>query len=219
MAERYIPLFLDFNETTQDLTDEECGRLIRAVIRYANGEDTEDLLQGAERIAFRFLKGNVDRNIQLSAARAKAGTKGGSISKPKQTEAKASKTTTKTKTEPKTKTETDTKTHTQPFLPDTEAAGIQSGHDRVLEAAQNAGFKSSPAERAGLLSLCAEYGPDRTISGIGECVRHAAPTLAYLEAVLKGTGKKTPQIPGSYQQRDYSSEQEAAMDRMMAMEW
>ena len=33
MAERYIPIFLDFNETTQDLTDEECGRLIRAVVR------------------------------------------------------------------------------------------------------------------------------------------------------------------------------------------
>ena len=221
MAERYIPLFLDFNETTQDLTDEECGRLIRAVIRYANGEDTEPLLQGAERIAFRFLKGNVDRNIQLSRTRAKAGSKGGSTSKPKQAETKGSKNPTKTKTEPKTKTETDTKTHTQPFLPDTEAAGIQSGHDRVLEAAQNAGFKSSLAERAGLLSLCAEYGPDRTVSGIGECVRHAAPTLAYLEAVLKGTGKKKPPSSDSptYRQRDYSSEQEAAMDRMMAMEW
>ena len=76
MAERYIPLFLDFNETTQDLTDEECGRLIRAVVRYANGEDTEPLLTGVERIAFRFMKGNVDRNIQLSETRADAGRKG-----------------------------------------------------------------------------------------------------------------------------------------------
>ncbi len=291
MAERYIPLFLDFNETTQDLTDEECGRLIRAIIRYANGEDTEPLLQGAERIAFRFLKGNVDRNIQLSRTRAKAGSKGGSTSKPKQAEAKGSKNPTKTKTEPKTKTETDTDTqpqystkspaeptsttatgnahpanpknnthpattdsakptnsnkinttHTHPpnhttnttnttnpttatatatqsFLPDTEAAEIQHGHDRVLEAAQNAGFKSSPAERAGLLRLCAEYGPDKTVSGIGECVRHAAPTLAYLEAVLKGTGKKNPRSPNNYQQRDYTSEQDAAMERMMTMEW
>ncbi len=231
--------------------------------------------------------------IQLSQTRAKAGSKGGSTSKPKQTETKGSKNPTKTKTEPKTETETKTDTdhqpqystkspaeptsttatgnthpatpknnthpattdstkptnsnkintpHTQPpnhttnttnttnpttatttatqsFLPDTEAAGIQHGHDRVLEAAQNAGFKSSPAERAGFLRLCAEYGPDKTVSGIGECVRHAAPTLAYLEAVLKGTGKKNPRSPNNYQQRDYTSEQDTAMERMMTMEW
>lgn len=249
MAERYIPLFLDFNETTQDLTDEECGRLIRAVVRYANGEDTESLLTGVERIAFRFMKGNVDRNLELSAVRARAGKKGGTISRPKQTEAKQSKNATKTKTDTKTKTETksetDTETNpgtesapdtepdtvpdiepntepnTEPFLPDGEAADIQDGHNQVLEAAQDAGFKSSPAERAGLLRLCADYGPDRTIHGIGECVRHSAPTLAYLEAVLKGTGKKKPPSADSktYQQRDYTGEQDTAVTRMMTLDW
>ena len=76
MAERYIPLFLDFNETTQDLTDEECGRLIREIVRYANGENSGTSLQGMELIAFRFMKGGIDRNLELSATRAKAGTKG-----------------------------------------------------------------------------------------------------------------------------------------------
>ena len=76
-------------------------------------------------------------------------------------------------------------------------------------------------QQAGLLRLCADYGPDKTVHGIGECVRHSAPTLAYLEAVLKGTGKK--KLPSTdsktYQQRDYTSEQDAAMERMMTMEW
>ena len=245
MAERYIPIFLDFNETTQDLTDEECGRLIRAVVRYANGEETEPLLTGAERIAFRFMKGNVDRNIQLSETRAQAGSRGGTVSKPKQTEAKASKpkqteakgskntTKTKTETNTNTKTETDTETNptaepapdtepdTDPFLSDSEAVEIRDGHNRVLEAAQDAGFKSSLAERAGLLRLCADFGPDRTVRGIGECVRHSAPTLAYLEAVLKGTGKKKPPSSDSptYRQRDYTGEQDTAMTRMMTLDW
>ncbi len=238
MAERYIPIFLDFNETTQDLTDEECGRLIRAVVRYANGEETEPLLTGAERIAFRFMKGNVDRNLELSSIRARAGRKGGTASKPKQTEAKQSKNATKTKTDTNTKTETETDTDTEtnpapdaadsnpttdpePFLSDSEAAEIQDGHNRVLEAAQDAGFKSSPAERAGLLRLCADYGPDKTVQGIGECVRHSAPTLAYLEAVLKGTGKKKPPSNDSktFQQRDYTGEQDAAITRMMTLDW
>ena len=247
MAERYIPLFLDFNETTQDLTDEECGRLIRAVVRYANGEDTESLLTGVERIAFRFMKGNVDRNIQLSETRADAGRKGAAVTngRIRQTPAKPAKktTNTKTKTDTKTETQTDTNTetnpgtesapdtvpdterntepNTEPFLPDEEAADIQDGHNQVLEAAQDAGFKSSPAERAGLLRLCADYGPDKTVRGIGECVRHSAPTLAYLEAVLKGTGKKKPPSTDSktYQQRDYTGEQDTAVTRMMTLDW
>lgn len=250
MAERYIPLFLDFNETTQDLTNEECGRLIRALVRYANGENSETSLQGMELIAFRFMKGGIDRNLELSATRAKAGTKGAMAtnSKKQQTPAKTGKRTTKTKTDTKTNTKTETKTDTDtepeaapqtapqtephpgaadntpgpdPFLPDGEAQNIQSGHDRVLDAAQNAGFKSTPAEQAGLLNLCAAYGPDRTVAGIGECVKHSAPNLAYLEAVLKGTQKKrqNPKDIHAYSQRDYSGEQQAAMERMMTMDW
>ena len=93
--------------------------------------------------------------------------------------------------------------------------------ETVLEAAQDAGFKSSPAERAGLLRLCADYGPEKTVHGIGECVRHSAPTLAYLEAVLKGTGKKKPPSTDSktYQQRDYTGEQDTAVTRMMTLDW
>lgn len=246
MAERYIPLFLDFNETTQDLTNEECGRLIRALVSYANGENSETSLQGMELIAFRFMKGGIDRNLELSAVRAKAGAKGAMAanSKKQQTPAKAGKNITKTKTDTKTKTESDTKTEPEaapqtapqtephpgtanntpgpdPFLPDGEAQDIQSGHSKVLDAAQNAGFKSSPAEQAGLLNLCAAYGPERTVAGIGECVKHSAPNLAYLEAVLKGTKKKRqdPKDIHAYSQRDYSGEQQAAMERMMTMDW
>lgn len=84
MAKEFLPLFLDFNETTQDLNDEQCGRLIRALVDYANGNDP--CIEGGELIAFRFLKGSIDRNDKLSAIRAEAGSKGG-----KQTQANASK--------------------------------------------------------------------------------------------------------------------------------
>lgn len=74
MSREYVPLFLDFNESTQDLTDEECGRLVRAIIDYANGREYENRLVGAEKIAFRFLKGAIDRNQAISEVRAKAGS-------------------------------------------------------------------------------------------------------------------------------------------------
>jgi hypothetical protein len=74
VGKEYIPLFLDFNETTQDLTDEECGRLIRAIVAYANDDDYQNILTGGEKIAFRFLKGLVDRNAAISEKRALART-------------------------------------------------------------------------------------------------------------------------------------------------
>lgn len=99
MAKEFLPLFLDFNETTQDLTDEQCGRLIRALVDYANGMEPD--LDGKEIIAFRFLKASIDRNEKLSAVRAAAGSKGGkqtqaNASNRKQTEANGSKTEQKT---------------------------------------------------------------------------------------------------------------------------
>lgn len=84
MAKEFLPLFLDFNETTQDLNDEQCGRLVRALVDYANGIERD--ISGMELLAFRFLKGSIDRNDKLSAIRAEAGSKGG-----KQTQANASK--------------------------------------------------------------------------------------------------------------------------------
>lgn len=74
MAKGYFPLFFDTLEETQDLTDEEFGRLVRAVGAYASGdEDYADIITGNERYAFRFLKGQIDRNAEISTARAKAG--------------------------------------------------------------------------------------------------------------------------------------------------
>ena len=107
----------------------------------------------------------------------------------------------------------------EPFLSDDEAGQIQSDHNQILDAAQNAGFKSTPAERAGLLNLYAAHGLDKMIAGIGECVTHSAPNLAYLTAVLNGTGKKkandATDVHG-YAQRDYSNAQQEAIARMMA---
>ena len=76
MAKEFLPLFLDFNETTQDLSDAQCGHLVRSLVDYANGKEPE-ISDGMELMAFRFLKGTIDRNARLSAVRATAGAKGG----------------------------------------------------------------------------------------------------------------------------------------------
>lgn len=96
MGKEYVPIFFDWLETTQDLSAEEKGRLIDAVITYAAGGDYEALLEGAEKIAFRFLKGQIDRNAAISDARSRAGAnkqeqKQEEESKPEQTETNGNK--------------------------------------------------------------------------------------------------------------------------------
>lgn len=91
MAKEYVPIYLDWSENTQDLTAEEKGNLIDAVILYASGQEYEHLLTGGTKIAFRFMKGQIDRNSAISDARAKAGSNkkeqaGATANKPGQTE-------------------------------------------------------------------------------------------------------------------------------------
>ena len=97
---------------------------------------------------------------------------------------------------------------------------IQSDHDRVLNAAEDAGFKMSNDVRATLIALYADHGLQKLLDGMKSCVDHGAPNLAYLKAVLKGEPRKD-KSPGKtvtaqqYSQRSYDGEQEAAMRRML----
>lgn len=72
MAKEYVPIFYEWLDVTQDLTAEEKGNLIDAVVSYASGREYEHLLTGGCKIAFRFLKGQVDRNAALSDVRRNA---------------------------------------------------------------------------------------------------------------------------------------------------
>ena len=73
MAKEYVPIYFDWLDNTQDLTPEEKGNLIDAVVSYACGLEYEAYLTGGARIAFRFFKGQIDRNAVISEVRAKAG--------------------------------------------------------------------------------------------------------------------------------------------------
>ena len=59
MSMQYVKVFYDWKEQTAELTDEEFGSLMRALICYANGEDT-GVLTGAVRILFPMFRRFVD---------------------------------------------------------------------------------------------------------------------------------------------------------------
>ena len=91
MAKEYVPIFFDWLDVTQDLTAEEKGNLIDAVVAYAAGQEYEHLLTGFVRIAFRFMKGQIDRNSAISDVRSKARSKTND-NKPEQNETNENKT-------------------------------------------------------------------------------------------------------------------------------
>ena len=92
------------------------------------------------------------------------------------------------------------------FIDDEDARQIQTEQDRILDAAEDAGFKVSNSVRANLLRLYADYGLDKMLAGFESCVKHGATNLAYLEACVKGTGqKKTGRVlpAQDFEQRSY----------------
>lgn len=93
---------------------------------------------------------------------------------------------------------------------------IQADHNKVIDAAEDAGFKMSNDVRAALINLYAEHGLQKVLDAMKSCVEHGATNLAYLKAVLSGKPKKTG---SGYEQRDYSDEQDKAFERLMNMAW
>ena len=109
----------------------------------------------------------------------------------------------------------ESESESESFIADDEAHKIQSEHNRVLDAAEDAGFKQSNSVRANLLQLYAEYGLEKMLAGFDSCVKHGAVNLAYLEACLKDKPKKTkPKVEAQdFEQRDYTGVQQQALDQ------
>ena len=99
-----------------------------------------------------------------------------------------------------------------------DAQKFQHDHDKVIEAAQNAGFHCSPTVNSMLIALYADYGLEKVLDAINECATHSATSIAYLRAVLKGGPKKAKAYVSAqdFTQRDYSEvpeEMNKALDR------
>jgi hypothetical protein len=233
----------DYYDRIKRLSNEEVGSLFRNLMLYHAGryDEMKDFVD-AEGIAFDFIANDIDRMEEKYNSTCETnrlnGSKGGrpkkrTVSekteqnpiKPAETELNPTK---PYKDKDKDKDKEQNK-ESYSFMDDATAAEIQHDHDRVLTAAEDAGFKMSNTVRARLIALYADNGLEKMLSGFNECATHGAPTIAYLEAVLKGTGKKKPQmkvLPAQqYDQRDYSgvqaelmAEQDREMEEYMKKE-
>ena len=92
-----------------------------------------------------------------------------------------------------------------------QAHEIVKEQQKILNAAENAGFPKTDIVRAHLIDLYADYGLEKVLKGIDECATHSASSVAYLKAVLNGSGRRrsTPRVVAQdFEQRDYSDVQD-----------
>jgi len=231
----------DYYDRIKRLSNEEVGSLFRNLMLYHAGryDEMEDFVD-AEGIAFDFIANDIDRMEEKYNSTCETnrlnGSKGGrpkkrTVSEKTEQNPIKSAETELNPTKPYKDKDKDKEQNKESysFMDDSTAAGIQHEHDRIFTAAEDAGFKMSNTVRARLIALYANHGLEKMLSGFNECATHGAPTIAYLEAVLNGTGKKKPQmkiLPAQqYDQRDYSgvqaelmAEQDREMEEYMKKE-
>lgn len=72
MAQHYTPIWDDWTEVTQELNDQEKGRLIDAIVAYDNGGNWQERIKGNERYVFPGYKARIDRWKETCDSRAES---------------------------------------------------------------------------------------------------------------------------------------------------
>ena len=209
----------DYLKKTSRLSDEELGRVFRALMTY-HETGVEPDLGTVESMAFDFIRVDIDRaekeykekcdrnrDIRLTAI---------------ENERKRSSTDVNERDQEKKRKEKEKEKEKTTFIDVDDAQEIQHEHDRILDAAKDAGFKLTNNEMAALISLYADHG-EKVLDGIRACSEYGVPTLAYLRACMtdrpKDQKEKKPSkvvVAQEYTQRDYSDEDADAFRRMLA---
>lgn len=205
---KYLKIWTNFLELIDTLQYDEIGRLFEMMLFYADSGKEPDEFDGNERFLWPVAKQQIDLAAAKNEILRLNGMKGG---RPKSDETKANQTEPDETKENQSKAYKEKKrkekerNEKESLIDDDDAREIQTEQNRVLDAAEDAGFIKSNSVRASLIRMYAENGLQKMLDGIASCVRHGAPNLAYLEACMKDTPKKTkPKVPAQdFDQRDY----------------
>lgn len=189
------------------LTDEEAGKVAKAIWAYTmDGEikEIDGAGKGILAMILMTLGQDAERDGEISEKRSIAGRKGATntnYGKRQQMISNAANCQQSPANADNKNKNIEKEQESESYISDADARTLQTEQNRVLDAAEDAGFKMSNDVRANLTALYADYGLSKILDGLKSCVKHGAPNLAYLEAVLKG---KPRVISQDFGQRDYS---------------
>ena len=225
MIVKYLKVWTSFREIIQPLKDDEKGRLFDMMLLYAETGEMPTEFVGNESFLFPVAKQQIDLAEERCEKLRQNASKGGlAKSKNKQELANDSKSYQELAEDSKSYQELAVKksnviesnvkesNETKTFIVDADARLIQSEHDRLLDAAEDAGFNMTNDVRATLIALYADHGLQKLLDGFRACTEHGVANIAYLRGVLKGEPKKKATAASvnaqKYDQRDYQSVQD-----------
>ena len=208
MAMPYFKVFNDLLATVSEMDDGQAGRLFRAMLMHANGEEPD--ISGAERLVYLMLKGQMDREretyTELCEKNAANGTKGGrpkkanGLSENRAVNAETQKTQDKDNNKDKDKDNNNLSLCAG--AREGERAGESAG---ALEAYARQRIAScNPRDVRELIELRGRMGDELIRRGIDEAAGNGAGSLKYALAILNGwirAGIRAPEdlIPASPQ--------------------
>lgn len=203
------------------LSDEEAGRLAKAIWAYTmDGEirEIEGAGKGILAMILLTLGQDAERDGEISVKRSMAtagirGQKKSDDSKSHQmisSDIKCNQMISNDDNKNKNKNIDKEQESESEFIADADAHHIQTEQNRVLDAAEDAGFKMSNDVRASLIALYADSGLEKVLEGIKSCSEHGVANLAYLRACINGEPKKPKAkvAAQAYDQRDYQDVQD-----------
>lgn len=201
----YIKLFSDASATIDILSDAEAGRLLKALMHYAN--DITDTLPGQEKLVFSMLKSQIDRDAasyqEFLGKQRENGKKGGRPKNPSLLDKnpknpslfeKTQKTQDKEKDKEeleKDKEETRTSDEMPFGLTEDDIHSSMLKDKQIGDAARSAGLNTSETAMVTARRYADEYGLEKLLDAIKETPLKAnRPSWAYVEGILKGNGVK-----------------------------
>ena len=228
MARSHLKIYLSFEDDTECLSDAERGRLLLAMVRYAK-DGTEPNLSGNERFLWPVVRGQIDRDIDVYESKVSAGRAGGfakaensksqqnladvskdqqnlaDVSKDQQSLADVSTIKIKDKDKEKDKDKDQDKGVSARFAPPT--------LEEVTEFCRVRGNKVDPVK------FYAFYESKGWMVGKNKMKSWRAAVITWERddggGAASGPGPRRTVAAQQYNQRDYSGEDEEAMDRMI----
>ncbi|MBQ1779209.1 MAG: hypothetical protein IIZ93_13725 [Acidaminococcaceae bacterium] len=232
MARSHLKVYFSFDEDTACLTDAERGRLLLAMVRYAK-DGTEPSLTGNERFLWPVVRGQIDRDIEAYDSHIESGKRGG---RPKNNLVISENQTKPNETKQNQTKPNETKQNqTKPNETKIEEKDKDKEEDKDKDndkGVSGAGARFAPPTPEDVAAFCRERG--NSVDPVKFCAFYQSkgwkvgknPMRDWRAAVItwerddgggaaSGPGTRRTVAAQQYSQRDYSGEDEDAMERMI----
>ena len=208
MAMSYVQMYFSYLEPLADLTDEQVGRVVRAILRYGIDGTVQDL-PPAEKIAFAFIKSNFDRESAAYNIRAeqnqengkKGGAPIGNQNARKQNNRKQPKTTKTTETSQEEEKEDEEEKEEEESSLYKKGGCFDQTMTTVLETYQEYFQQLTPVIQRRLVQYGSDLGAELVCRVIEQCAECGANGWSYVAASLDNCKAKGMNLA------DYEAEQ------------